>query len=344
MYNKIISTKNDKEKKINSLKSSKNLIENSHAEFCLDNTFCLFKSIYNILYLIYPTHNLSIISYNLIDNKIINEIKNAHEAFITNFRHILDLKNKMDLIISISAEDKVIKLWNINDWFCLLNIENINQYGYLFSACFLKDNNNIYILTSNVFKNPEKIKLYDIKGKKINEINESNDNTYFIDVYHENYSENQLSDIYIITCNLGYIKSFHYNKNKLYHIYNSNDKSGHCSAVIYMDNFNNVKLIESSFDGNIRIWNFHSGLLFNKIGINIYLYGICLWNKEYLFFGSRDKKIRILELNSGKIIRELSGHNNRVLCVKIIDHPEFGDLLISQEFDFGDIKICLFDN
>ena len=164
---------------------------------------------------------------------------------------------------------------------------------------------------------------YDFNGIKINEINESNDVTYFIDTYYENYDDNKLPDIYINVCNLGHIKSFYYNENKLYHKYNSNDKNGHSSAVIYRDNFNNVKLIESSFDENIRIWKFHSGTLFNKVGIinDISLYGICLWNKKYLFIICRDKKIRLFELYSGKIIRELSGHDNRVLCIKIIENP-----------------------
>ena len=347
MYLKNKSTQNDNEKKIYSLKFSKVLIKDLYIDYCLDNIFCLFKSIYNILYLIYSNENLSIISYDLIDNKIINEIKNAHDAFITNFRHFLDKKNKIDLVISISAEINNIKLWNINNWICILNLEYINYRGYLFSSCFLKDKNKIYILTSNVFTTPESIKVYDFKGQKINEINESNELTYFIDTYYEINEKNKLSDIYIITGNNGFIKSFNYNENKIYHKYidnENNKKSGRCSVIIYRDNFNKVKLIESSFDGHIRIWNFHSGLLFNKINIeSVSLYGIELWNEEYLFIGCRDKKIRVLELKSGKIIIDLTD-NNRILTVKIFEHPQYRECLISQGYEYGDIKLWILDN
>ena len=52
-----------------------------------------------------------------------------------------------------------------------------------------------------------------------------------------------------------------------------------------------IQLIESSYDGNIRIWNFDSGIVLNKIKISEdRLYGICLWDNDYLFIGYRDKQ------------------------------------------------------
>ena len=79
----------------------------------------------------------------------ITEIKNAHNNVTTNFRHYLDVINKRDLILSISAYENNIKLWNINNFECLLNLQNINKGGCLYSACFLNDNNQNYIITSN---------------------------------------------------------------------------------------------------------------------------------------------------------------------------------------------------
>ena len=85
------------------IKYVKNIINDSFAFDILEN-FSVFKSIDNILYLIYTNLNKSIISYNLINNKKINEIKNAHNEFITSFRHYLDIINKRDLIINIRNE------------------------------------------------------------------------------------------------------------------------------------------------------------------------------------------------------------------------------------------------
>ena len=113
------------------------LTKDSYSDYTLDNTFVVFTSIDNIIYLIYANKNRSIISYNIIENKKVNEIKKAHNRDITNFRHFLDKKNKRDLIISLSISDNNLKLWNINNYECLINLEKINKTGKLFHHVYL---------------------------------------------------------------------------------------------------------------------------------------------------------------------------------------------------------------
>ena len=314
------------------------ITNNSNTYTSLDNTFSVFKSIDNILYLIYSNKKKSIISYNLNNNKEIKEIKNAHEQYITNFRYYLDNINRKDLLISVSMHDNNIKLWNINNWECLLNIKNINNKGILNSACFLNNKEKLYILTSNYnYNNSESIKVYDFNGNKISEINDSNDETFFIDTYYNN----KLSRNYIITGNEGYIKSYDYNDNNLYHKYYDKDNYGHLSLTIN-DNDKDIKLIESSCDGYIRIWNFDSGNLLNKLKIsNDKLFGICLWDNNYLFVGCKDKTIKLIDIQNNKIISSLIGHNDFVISIKKINHPQYGQCIISQGFDN---KIKLWNN
>ena len=318
-----------------------NLAKDSFADIYLDNTFVVFKSINDIISLIYSNKNKSIISYNLTSNKIINEIKNAHNNYITNFRHYLDNNNKRDLILSISYIDNNIKLWNINYYECLINIKNINKSGYLFSACFLNDNNQINIITSNghLFNilEFESIKIYNLKGNKLKEIKNSNDNTYFIDSYYDNkYSKN-----YIIAGNIDYVNSFDYEKNKIYHKYNDKNNFAPHFSIVINNKKEIVELIESCYDGNIRIWNFHSGELLNKIKINNnLLFCICLWNNEYLFVGCEDNTIKLIDLNKG-IIKQFKGHKDYVLTIKKIIHPKYGECLISQGLEKDGIKLWI---
>ena len=49
----------------------------SYIPFYIDNTFCVFKSIEDILILVYPNKEKSIITYNIIENKIIKTIKKS---------------------------------------------------------------------------------------------------------------------------------------------------------------------------------------------------------------------------------------------------------------------------
>ena len=228
------------------LKFSKDITKDSYSDYVLDNTFCVFNSFYNdIIYLIYSTKNRSIISYDLIDNKKINEIKKAHNLLITNFRYYFDKINEKELILSISADDNNLKLWDFSNFDCILNIKNVNNNGKLYSACFLFNNKENYIITSQYRKYlgniSELIKVFDFKGNKIKEINNSDDRTCFIDTYYDI----KLSKNYIITGNYNYIKSYDFIKNNIYHIYCDDDKQNHYSTSIINKN-GLIQLIESS--------------------------------------------------------------------------------------------------
>ena len=271
----------------------KDLVIDSYSNNWLINKFIVFKSLNNILYLIYSNNNKSIISYNIIDNKKINEIKNAHKDQISSFRYYLDNINKRDLIISLSSNLHYsnIKLWDINNLELILNIEKLTNYGFLKSACFLNDNNGVYIVACFVVYNkynPEPIKVYDFKGNKTKEINDSEKSAYYID----NYYDDDLNKNFILTGNLGYIKSYDYNENKIYHkYYENNNNSGHLSIIINIQK-EMTELIESCCDGNIRIWNFHTGKLLRIINISKEgLREICMWDNEYLLVGCDDKTI-----------------------------------------------------
>ena len=238
--------------------------------------------------------------------------------------------------MSISGNDNNIKIWNTKNWECILNLTNINKSGYLESACFFQSNNNIYIITSNYNynNNPEPIKVYNFNGEKIKEITDSNKSTFFIDIYHDI----NLSKHYIITCNTCFSQSYIINVQKkdyiLYHSYNDNDNNNnylYTYSVIIKNNNKIINLIESCSDGNIRIFNFHSGLLLNKIKIkNSRLYGMCLWNDNYLFVGCEDHTIKIINLKEGLIDESLNSHTGEVFTIKKVILSKYEECLISQ--------------
>ena len=317
--------------------------------FIFSDTFCVFISINDIFYVIYTNENKSILSYDLINNKKINEIKNAHKNYITNFRHYLDEHNKRDLILSICCEENNIRLWSLNTWDLILDIQKINGDGLLRSACFLYDSNNIYIVTSfynysyNFSIDP--IKVFDLKGNKIKEIQNSKDITFFID----NYYDKKLNKNYLVTANSGNVKSYDFNENKIYFKYFDNDKIYKVfHYIIINDNKEIIEFIGLANDNNIRIWNFHTGDLLKIIYVknnDILSYNlltsICLWNNDYFFVGSSDKIIKLVELETGEIIGNLYGHNNEVLSIKKIIHPKYGECLLSQGIGNEYIKLWI---
>jgi len=207
----------------------------------------------------------------------------------------------------------------------------------LYSACFLNENEKNFILTSNYNKKgkPEPIKIFDLNGEKIGEINDSNDSTLIIKIYYDEI----LSKNYIVTGNLNCIKSYNYNSNKLYHkYYDKGNKYMHFDIII-KDINKKIKLIECCEDGNIRIWNFHSGIILNKIKVSEILTSLSLWNDNHIFIGANGK-IFLLELKNEIVIKVLLGHNHCCTIKKII-HPHYGECIISQNAKNSIIKMWI---
>ena len=228
----------------------------------------------------------------------------------------------------------------------ILNIQKANINGILYSACFLIYENKNYIISSNCNweEIPENIKVYNFTGNIIKEIPNSNEITFFIDIFYD-FINNK---IYIINGNKNYIKSYDYEDNKLYHEYkdNSPENEDRSHFIVIINKIqHNINLIESCDDGYLRTWNFHSAELLSKIKVNDgNLYGMCLWNNKYLFVGCNDKNIRLVDLDKKEVIKILKGHTSEILTIKKIEHPEYGKCLISQGLNKDQIKIWTIDN
>ncbi len=218
-----------------------------------------------------------------------------------------------------------------------MTINKAHSEGNMYSVSFLNDskNNKICIITSSDYRN-EYIKIWNLNGTLERQIEDSYDEgTTFID----NFYDKTKNKNYIISWNKKYFKSFDFNENKLYKLYyNKGSNDNHISSIILF-NANLTKLIESSEDKNIRIWNFHSAQLLNKIKINAKIYGICLWNEKYIFASGNDKKIKMIEIKNGKILKDFSGHKNSVCSIKKINVTNLGECLISLGYKNDGIKI-----
>ena len=131
------------------------------------NTFIVFNSINDILYLVYSNFKNNIICVNLKNNEKICEIIN--DSLISNYNHYLDEKNKRDLLMTISSQNKEIKIWDMKNIECIFkhNIE-----GSICSGNFLNDNDNLYLVVniSNFENNEGEISIYDFHQNKIKKI------------------------------------------------------------------------------------------------------------------------------------------------------------------------------
>ena len=297
------------------------IIFDSYCPTDIDCSFIVFFSVNKKNpYIIYTDMKKSICCYNLMNNKIEQEKKNAHVEPISNFRYYFN-RSYNEYIMSLSYRNKQIKIWDFKTWNVKFNLLKIYQEGFLYSACFLKNRNNFaksLFLTSNWVdsKNVDYIRIYDYsncKGDKYKIIKESNDNVLFMDTYYDIDKNIE----YIITSNKGYIKSYNYNENKLYYKYHDNKNYSNIFSFIINKENNFLKIIESSEHGTIRIWDFHSGSLYFKFDIETnWIGGICLYNKDYLLVGCGDKTIKLIKIKEGIVSDCLRGHQGKVCSIK----------------------------
>ena len=327
----------------------------SNKNFHYNKTFELFKSINDIIYIVYTNKINSIILYNIINNKKIYEIKNPHKNPIICFRYHLDNIKKRDLILSISFYQ--IKLWNINNTECLFNITKNNDDFY-YSAGFLNDNKNIYLIISNYNENnfynkqiPESFKVYDVNGYKIQRFEKFKENAKIIEHF---YDDKSFKNFIIISNNLS-IKSYDFDEDKMC---NTFEKSNNIMDIIISKKDNkNILIGIKIFNNEINIWDIYSGKLlklYKDYGIMSpsYLSCICLWNEEKLFFGTKVHKefklngngnsdyyiIKLINLKDGSIMDNITILKQEIITIKKIIHPKYDECLIFQDLN-GEINL-----
>lgn len=311
----------------NSIKYPYHIIKDSLQYYFIDNAFSICTLKNGNIYLVYSNRNNSIISFNLLNFQKLNEIKQAHKGQITNIRYYYDTININDLILSISCYDSTIKIWSLNNFKCILNLENIYEGGCIYSACFITDNDKNYIVSSNYIDNLYPIRIYDFDKKIVKEIDDSKDMIFKIDsLYDKKSSKN-----FIITCSYGSEKSYNFHENKLYHKYHDNDNCAHFDFLIY-EYDDKIQLIESSEEGTIRFWNFHSGKLMKKITLNECFHMIYLWDNDYIFAAIFDV-VKLIDLKKGTVIKTLDVNQKDVNNVKGFIHPLYGKCLLSQNYE-----------
>ena len=307
----------------------------------VENEFIVFKSIYDILYLIYTKvdkkENIeSIIIYNLLDNVKVSEIRNKGIENIKYIKYCKDNTNKRDLIL-VFYFYAGIKLWDVNN---LDNILTINGRNNTFSfnySCFINLNNQIYIISNIPIYNTSyfAFRVHNLKGNIEKDININNSNYLKKIIFMICYYDDKLCKNYIISYikdgeeNNNFILSIDFNENKECNKYYSKDDI--YTVNIIMHNGKELKMIESSGKENIRIWDFHSGNLIQTIKTKCLFYGLSLWDDENLLVSCKSKEIKIIKIKGGKII-SLYNHSKVYFAQKIV-HSQYGECLISQNSD-----------
>ena len=322
------------------LKVSKTLTNSSYIEYTMDNAFDAFTTLSGNVLLVYATKFKSIECFDIVKQKFIKTLLNAHTSLILIIKYYCPKFMKKEIILSSSnAPDYCVKIWDIKNWTCILNFNKIYDKGNMLAVCLQFDEfqKESYIFTSNDFG---PIKIWGFNGKFIKNINKSENNeTYFLDTYYDDL----LLKYFLICGEMKCCKSYELNTHQLFRTYLDNTSCAEHTSAFIKKNGNTVELVECEFYGYIRIWNFRSGDLIKKIEVckRIPLVSMCLWNKNYLLASCVDYTIKLIDFKNYAFIKSFNGHNNEVSTIKKIMHPTYGECLISQGLANEQIKMWI---
>ena len=273
----------------------------------------------------YTNYDLDIIS--LKEKQLMLSLK-GHNNFITNVRYFSNNINEylisadiINIVIIWDITNKTIKNYkiklNYNNWIysCLLLFDN--DLTYIFISCCGKGNTKMYLLNNDIIS----------FLKNIN--NSKNKNIYYLlDWYNEKNKKNYLIEFCkkkILIMNI-YI-------NKIY----ANLIAENAKDSCYMTGFvYNSYLYANSMNGFINIWDLYEKKLINSIFIyNSIITNIIQWNQKYIIIvDAKNNSMKIVDIEKGLPISNIFSHHEKgILCIKKINHPIYGESLLSSGQD-----------
>ena len=291
-------------------------------------------------YLISPNINIyNLDIYDLLDNKKISSLR-GHQNNVRTIRYFINKKNVNFNEYLISADDdKIVIIWDItNSYNIKYKIET--KYDHNIYSCLLIFPHNLndnYIITST-YNESEKMdnsatKLYSLNDEKfIKYIKETNNKAIYYLLSWYNKKNNKY---YIIQFTFKKIIINNLIEDEIYSELIQEPEDNHFSGFLF-NKHNNDYLCTSSSIGYINIWDLYNKNIFRIINTNnCKLAHIIHWNNKFVLVADyNNKSFKIIDLEENKVVSEINGqHTDRIVCIKKIYHPVYGESLLSTGRD-----------
>ena len=314
-------------------------ITKTNTKWGWNDRFEIFISIKdNLEYLVSPnSKNFNLDIFGLKNNTKIKSLP-GHKNNIRTIRYFSNYKNKNEYLIS-GSDDKIIIIWDISDNFHIKHYIKTNYEGIIYSCLLLFPFNTYddYIITST-FKTSEKnensaTKIYSLNnGNFIKYINNTNDiKIYYLLSWYNNIN----NKYYIIQFCYGKILINNLFEDELYcELCNEKDDKHKIGFLQCKDN-KDYLLSSSSNNGCIYMWDLYDKQLLDTIKTNcVKLSNFLEWNKKYIILcDNKNSCFKIIDLDDNSEFQINSGHKGSLVNIKKINHPIYGEAIISSGND-----------
>ena len=291
-------------------------------------------------YLISPNiHNYNLDIFDLLDNKKIKSLK-EHDNNIRSIRYFINKNSPNYNEYLISADDnKIVIIWDITDNYNI-KYQIDTQYGHNIYSCLLIFPHNLndnYIITSTYYESDNidnsSTKVYSLNNNKYIKYIENTNNLavyYLLSWYNKKNNK-----YYLIQFSYKKIIIYNFIEDELYTELVKEPEDNHFSGFIYNKDDNDY-LYASSSIGYINIWDLYNKKIFKVIYINnCKLAHIIQWNNKFILVADyNNKSFKIVDIEKYKFISDINGqHIDKVVCVKKLYHPVYGESLLSAGRD-----------
>ena len=321
-----------------------NIVSSCDCYCGLNESFDVFTSIQdNNTYLIISNeknNNIEII--NIYTKELKKSIEGNNTKFIL-LKYYLNIQKKTEYLITADLKD-IIKIINISDNYKIISTiksprEFQNNWNFINCAVLFNIQigsqfmDIIMVSTRERYMESYPTKIYNIhNGLFLKDISNTKTNkTRFIIPWYNEKDE----QYYLIECCEDLLIIVNILHNEIYAKLDEERFKSYSSGFIYKKKDIDYLYVSNSCS-EINIYNLMNKELEKKIKVsikhdNIRLYGLLLWNENYLVvIDDTNKAIKIIDLKIDKVVSFINNkHKESVRCVKRIKHKIYGECLLT---------------
>lgn len=290
----------------------------------------------NELYLITSDKDFKISITRIRDKQLIKSLPGIENHRVNMIRHFYNKNNAHDYLV-VSFKDSNIKVWDLTNNYNLIHSFHVDysKNSSIYSALlYFTDTNKNYIITcSNCNENKDFTKIYNFEdGSFLQNLELTNR----IDIYYLLIWNNNNYDYLIQCCHSNVLIHNLENKELFNNLRKASNGTIHNSACIIKSEEGIDYLYVGNVNGLIDVWNLNTFQLKQSIKhLSSYYYHFLNWNDRFLIIAEKFScSIIIFDTKYNKIINVLKDNQDCfVISVKKIDHPIYGECLLSSNLD-----------
>jgi len=280
-------------------------------------------------------HHISIINLRTRETRVLN----GHKDRVLTVRYFQDPYTKKHYLISADRKTRVL-VWDLSDNYKIILDTELKYESFIYSVLLFFEENKIYAVTSTLSNGETFVIPLDDKEHKIEIPNTKDFNIYFLTYWWDEKNKEHN----IIQCGKNKIKISQF-KARTDFEFQTDDKHPYNMDGMVFKNKGKDYLITSATYGLIKVIDLEERReIVSMTFDDVFFCSFVRWNDYYILLNDKlQRRILVLDMENNyqvisKVLLPEMYHDK---FIKKIDHPKYGESLLSVGIDW---KLKLFVN